>query len=175
MLNACYSITVAHTQLIGSSLVIMPFSLTVLSLTPPDLPDQPSSLKITDVQSSLKPSPIAATSPLFFNIALASGTKSPLSPATHLQLSYKYLGTGEVFIPNVITGNDLTPGDEPGVWTVQAPALEIPRAKVNTGATTAAELKVHAWKGEKLLGSWSVGTIENLGIVGMKPHRMSTV
>lgn len=48
------------------------------------------------------------------------------------------------------------------------PSDNIPRAKVNHGMTSTAEVTVYAWKGEKLLGKWTVGQVEGLGIEGLK-------
>jgi hypothetical protein len=36
-----------------------------------------------------------------------------------------------------------------------------------------AELIVYAWKGEKLLGKWTVGEIDGLGIAGMKSNELA--
>ncbi|KAG6363682.1 hypothetical protein INS49_008783 [Diaporthe citri] len=94
----------------------------------------------------------------------------PLYPATHLQLSYNFEGSGKVFIPDVITSRDLVQSGseaEPSLYEVQALADKVPRAKVNEGAPSAAEVYVYAWRGEKLLGKWNVGRVEGLGIVGV--------
>lgn len=102
----------------------------------------------------------------------------PLYPATHLQLSYNFQGTGEVFIPDVIGPRDLVKSDdeaEPNLYEVQAPADKVPRAKVNEGAPSAAEVSVYAWRGEKLLGKWTVGRVEGLGIEGLKSDPLAVL
>ena len=50
------------------------------------------------------------------------------------------------------------------------PPDEIPRAKVNQGATSAADVNIYAWRNEKLLGKWNVGRVEGLGLTGLKSH-----
>lgn len=148
------------------------FSLSIHSFTPPILPDRPADAPASAFRSPLIPSAAAATSPLCFTVSLASSRDSdPLYPATHLQLSYNFEGSGEVFIPGVIASRDLVGsggGDGPNLYEVQTPADQVPRAKVNEGAPSAAEVYVYAWRGEKLLGKWNVGRVEGLGIVGLK-------
>ncbi|KAL1880071.1 hypothetical protein Daus18300_001434 [Diaporthe australafricana] len=164
------------------------FSLCVRSFTPPTLPDQPANASPSEFRSSLIPSAAAATSPLCFTVSLPCARDTdPLYPATHVQLTYKFEGTGEIFIPNVITSRDLEKassieveaeaevGGQAGenVYVVQAPQQEVPRPKVNEGAPSAAEVSAYAWRGEKLLGKWSVGRIEGLGIVGLKSNPLA--
>lgn len=155
------------------------FTLCVRSFTPPTLPDKPANAPPSGFRSPLIPSAAAATSPLRFTVCLPCARDTdPLYPASHLQLTYKFESTGEVFIPNVITSRDLvkTSGSEAeaegqteeNLYVVQAPAREVPRPKVNEGAPSAAEVSAYAWRGEKLLGKWSVGRVEGLGIVGLK-------
>lgn len=148
------------------------FSLSIHSFTPPTLPDWPADAPASAFRSPLIPSAAAATSPLCFTVSLPSARDTdPLYPATRLQLSYNFEGSGEVFIPDAITYRDLVKsGDEaePNLYEVRAPADQVPRAKVNDGAPSEAEVYVYAWRGEKLLGKWTVGRIEGLGIVGLK-------
>lgn len=148
------------------------FSLSIHSFTSPTLPDRPADAPASAFRSPLIPSAAAATSPLCFNVSLPSARSSdPLYPATHLQLSYNFEGSGEVFLPDVITSRDLLKSiseAEPNLYEVQTPADKVPRAKVNEGAPSAAEVYVYAWRGEKLLGKWTVGRAEGLGIVGLK-------
>lgn len=156
------------------------FSLSIHAFTPPNLPVQPADLTASDVRSPLLASPVAATSPLSFTLALdgASRATDPLYPATHLQLAYHWEGTGDTFVPRTITSEDLTAVEEEGdgqqqtsgllLFSVQVPPGEIPRAKVNEGTTNTAEVRLYAWRGERLLGTWVVGCVEGLGLVGMK-------
>lgn len=153
------------------------FSLSVHSFTPPTLPDRPADAPASALRSPLIPSVAAATSPLCFTVSLPSARDTdPLYPATHLQLSYNFEGTGNVFIPDVITSRDLAEsasGAETSLYEVQTPADKVPRAKVNEGAPSTAEICVYAWRGEKLLGKWTVGQVEGLGIVGLKADPLS--
>lgn len=148
------------------------FSLCVQSYTPPSLPDQPVDIQASDFRSPLQLSSVAATSPLLFFISLPSArTNDPLYPATHLQLAYNFEGTGEVFLPKVITSKDLIGSSdeaETNLYSVQVSSEDIPRAKVNHGTTNTADVIVYAWRREKLLGKWNVGQVEGLGIVGLK-------
>jgi hypothetical protein len=148
------------------------FNLSILSYTPPTLPDQPININASDFGSALLPSIIAATSPLLFTISLPSArANDPLYPATHLQLCYSFEGTGEVFIPNSITSKDLIKSSAKGetnLYSVQVSSGDIPRTKVSHGMTTTAEVSVYAWRREKLLGKWNVGRVESLGITGLK-------
>lgn len=153
------------------------FSLSVHSFTPPTLPDRPADVPASAFRSSLIPSPAAATSPLCFTVSLPSGRDTdPLYPATHLQLTYNFEGTGEIFIPDVVTSRDLIKSaddTEPNLYEVRTPADKVPRAKVNEGAPSAAEVSAYAWRGEKLLGKWTVGRVEGLGIVGLKSNPLA--
>ncbi|KAG8164705.1 hypothetical protein KVR01_004980 [Diaporthe batatas] len=100
---------------------------------------------------------------------LATATRSTL--ATHLQLSFNYEGSGEIFIPDFVTSGDLVKSDreaKSNLYEVEKSAHNVPRAKVNEGASRAAEVFVYAWRSEKLLGKWFVGRVEDLGIEGLK-------
>lgn len=154
------------------------FSLFVQSFTPPTLPERLDDTPASEFRSPLIQSVAAATSPLTFIVSLPSARDTdPLYPATHLQLSYKFEGTGDVFIPDVITSRDLVRSDsEDGTekfYSVQSSANQIPRPKVNEGATSDAEVFVYAWRREKLLGKWSVGCVQGLGLEGLKSHPLA--
>lgn len=155
------------------------FSLRVLSFTPPTLPEQPTDVPKSEFRSPIMRSVAAATSPLKFTVSLPSARdKDALYPATHLQLSYTYEGSGEVFVPSVIKSEDLVKSDtdeEPNVYVVEAPADEVPRAKVNEGTTSDGIVTVYAWRREKLLGKWTVGRIEKLGFVGLKSDDLAVL
>lgn len=144
------------------------FTLSVHSVRLPTLPRLPPDLEPSDIRSGLTPSALSATSPLQLTLSLPlAKPKDPLHPATHLQLSYKYQGTGETFVPESITRERLA-WIEDQLFELEIPSKDIIRAKVNHEQTTTAEVLVYAWKGEKLLGKWSVCHIEGLGIGGMK-------
>jgi len=111
---------------------------------------------------------------------------------------FTFEGTGQIFLPRVLTGEDFAPvvqtngdadadGDEDGdgdgnvhadgrsssnIYTGQVAADEVPRVKVNEGASTTATVSLFAWKGEKLLGKWDVGQIEGLGLTGLKSEEI---
>lgn len=144
------------------------FNLSIHSIRLPSLPQPPPDLEAKDVHSSLIPSALSATSPLQIVLSLPlAKPKDPLHPSTHLQLSYKYEGTGEIFIPESITRERLI-WIEDQLFELEVPPKDIPRGKVNHEQTTTAEVLVYGWKGEKLLGNWSVCQIEGLGIEGLK-------
>lgn len=148
------------------------FELSVHSFTPPTLPEQPTDVSPDEFRSPLGTTIARATSPLCFTVSLPSARKTnPLFPAGHLQLVYHWEDTGDVFVPRVLTSKDLddvSTEAEPNLYSVQIPPSEIARAKVNHGTTSTADVQVHAWKREKLLGKWHLGQIEGLGFVGLK-------
>lgn len=154
-----------------SSLIMAQFSLTVEEFKPPTFP-QPINIEPSDFRSPLIPSATGTpTSSLDISISLpfARSNKDPLYPATHLQLSFKYEGTGEIFLPAVIMSQDLhCSATVSYLYDIEVLPRSIPRAKVNHGATSTAEVVIYAWKGEKLLGNWTAGCIAELGIVGLK-------
>ncbi|OAA31977.1 hypothetical protein AAL_01309 [Moelleriella libera RCEF 2490] len=143
------------------------FSLVVESFTPPTLPCQSKNASSSVNASSLVQSPDAATSPLRLTVRLPSALDTDLLyPATHLQLSYAFSAGTEIFAPAAITSRDIMQSG--GEYLIQSPPGDIPRAKVKTGMTSAAGVRVHAWRGDKLLGTWVVGRIEGLGITDVK-------
>ncbi|KAF2669589.1 hypothetical protein BT63DRAFT_425278 [Microthyrium microscopicum] len=157
------------------------FSLSIHSFTPPTLPAQPDDINPSDFKSAIHSSRTiaAATSPLCFTLSLPSARPNdPLYPATHLQITYNFEGSGEQFIPNPITSRDLIDAsteEEVNLYSVQLSGNDIARSKVNHGMTSNADVSVYAWRREKLLGKWLVGGVEGLGIVGLKSepiHRL---
>ena len=92
-------------------------------------------------------------------------------------LSYNFKGTGEVHVSRQFTSQDLVlvqaGSDEDSeqvepVYEINVQPEHICRVKVNHGESPDGELRVGAWKREKLLGVWTVGEIEGLGIEGLK-------
>lgn len=159
---------------------MQPFTLTVHSFTPPTVPPQPAGLQHTDIQSPLI-SIVPVTSPLRFTLALPSARdNNSLFPATHLQLSYVFACTGEIFDPEVLTAETIrsprsqgTGEAEQKLYDVMIEPSRIPRAKVNSGESPDAEVIVYAWKREKFLGKFVLGRIEGLGFVGLKEHELA--
>lgn len=144
------------------------FTLSIHSVTLPNVPEQPPDLEPSDIRSPISASALSATSSLRITLSLPlAKPKDPIYPATRLQLSYKHQGTGEIFIPESITRERLV-WVEDQLFELEVPPKDIPRAKVNHEQSTTAEVLLYAWKGEKLLGKWSVCEIEGLGIEGLK-------
>jgi len=94
---------------------------------------------------------------------------------------FTFEGTGQIFLPRVLTGEDFDPLGEEGhghgsdggnLYTAQVAASEVPRVKVNEGASIKATISLFAWKGEKLLGKWDIGQIERLGLTGLKSEEI---
>jgi hypothetical protein len=87
---------------------------------------------------------------------LPSASSSPpsarISPATALQFSFAN-GGFEAFAER-LTARDVSVDD--GLCHVQLPGSEIPKFTSPAGQTS---VSVHAWKGEKWLGKWEVGTL----------------
>ena len=128
------------------------FALEPLTFTPPT-PDNTNPLK------------------LIFRILPSSGNNpsDPLHPATALQFSFDN-GLHEVFGER-LTARDITlpSSNSPGAagvgnvgsrYEIQIPGREVPRF-AETPEEQAADVvvRVHSWKGEKLLGRWEVGCI----------------
>jgi hypothetical protein len=140
-------------------------------MTHPNLPPQPTDLPASAFRSSLiSGSPAAATSPLLFTLHLPNARpKNPLHPASHLQIIFTFEGTGSIYLPRFIMPGDLVLVDgEENLFEAKVAADEVPRVKVNEGMTSAATVSLNAWKGERVLGSWELGRIEGLGLVGLK-------
>lgn len=151
------------------------YNLSVHSFTPPSFPEVPKETQPSEIRSGLiAGSSAAATSPLFFTLSLpGAGEKNPLYPATHLQLTYAYAGTGEIFVPNLIMPGDLTKSpssddEQSMLYNVQISPQDIARVKVNEDESPDAEVRLYAWRNEKLLGKWTLGMIKGLGIEGLK-------
>lgn len=152
------------------------YRLSVHSLTPPTLPAIPEDAHHTDIRSGFSEgakgsSYAAATSPLRFTLSLPDARpKNPLHPATHLQVTYFYAGSGETYVPRLIMPADVVKtGEESStLYEVELGPADISRVKVNEGETPDAEVRVNAWRNEKLLGKYTVGVIKGLGIEGLK-------
>ena len=158
------------------------FSLTVQSFVAPDLPPVPKDIDHSLIKSPLIPNVLSPTSPLHLQLLLPCARESDfLYPATHLQFSYHYEGTGESIGADLITSREVVrgPSDEKVqdhfVYHVEVPPTSILRVKVNHGETPDADMRVRAWKNEKLLGMWTIGRIPGLGLEGFKSepiHRL---
>lgn len=150
------------------------FQLAVEGFTVPTIPKQPPELTRHDIASPHISSDCSPTDSLKVTLSLSCARpKSALYPATHLQLSFFYDGTGEVYLSRAIYQSDITVADctdAAGLpcYELTVPGIELLRVKVNEGKTADAQVRAYVWKSEKLLGMWELGTIENLGFVGMK-------
>lgn len=103
---------------------------------------------------------MSATSPLLFTIGfpIVPRPTDPLDPATHLQLACHWEGSGEVFVPETTTSQD--PIEVEGEvkrllagrsYNVYVPPEQIAWAKVNQDIANMAEVRIYAYRGEKLL------------------------
>lgn len=160
------------------------FTLTVKSFTAPELPatPSPSEIQASHFKSPHIPNPkYAATSPLTIVLSLPNARASnPLFPASHLNICFRFEGTGDVFCPDTIKSEDLqksTNSEDTNApegmksahnYSLSIPASSIPRPKVNEGATTKAEVIAYVWRRENLLGKWTLGSVDDLGIEGLK-------
>ena len=148
------------------------FTLTVDSFTLPSLPDVPPDIDPSTIRAPSIPNALSPTTPLYFTVSLpCAREKDPLYPATHLQMAYFYEEKAEVISTNLITNKNLVDSsteEKPHFYTVEVPPESILRAKVNHEESPAAEVRVRAWRYEKLHGMWVVGRIENLGLEGFK-------
>jgi len=153
---------------------------TVEELKPPTFPQLANInfVKPSEFRSPLIPSATGtAISSLKINISLpfTRPNKDPLYPATHLQLCFQCEGSGSAFLPEVITSRDLNSAADTNLklYSIELLLLSIPRMKVNHGQTSTAEVIIYAWKREKLLGNWTAGYIEELGVVGLKSTELA--
>lgn len=94
---------------------------------------------------------------------------NPIHPATRLQLSYSFGGGAvHIFSPVVITPRDVDARDddgEDGVCSIAVARADMPLARVPEGASRVAEVTLHAWRADRLLGSRVVGEVEGLGVL----------
>lgn len=127
---------------------------------------------MTSSMGALTIDPSTSTA-LSVTVSLPNGRDTnALYPATHLQISYSYSPMScQIFSPKVITSNDLIRCDsDPSLYSIEIPDSEVPRIKYPAaGDSHVAEVHVHAWKGEKNLGSWRLGQIERPALVGRNP------
>ncbi|KAH8664658.1 hypothetical protein BX600DRAFT_302369 [Xylariales sp. PMI_506] len=144
------------------------FNLSVRSFTTPELAKQQGKGEATGAAD--QPSYLVATSPLSFTVAVQSSrAKDPLYPATHLQLAYGFPGVGEIFDPSLITSKELMAksttndddDDESKLYTVRVRPADIPRTRLNVeeAARHPADVHLYAWRGEKYLGKWDLGSM----------------
>lgn len=99
-------------------------------------------------------------------------------PATHLTSSVHWDNSGSVYQPDQITSKDLIKSDDGAdpdakIYTIEIPPNRVPRAKVDQGTSGDGEIKLYAWKNEKLLGQYGAGTIRGLGLLGFKSSEIS--
>jgi hypothetical protein len=120
-----------------SSLIIAPRSLTTTT----------SHLEIA----------FTVTNPASATTAVEAG--NPIAPATYLQLSFDFGDDMVVFPDNAIfTPRDVVTAREGqnGDKMIRLERKEIPK---QTKGNAVPEVKVYAWKGEKMLEGWVVGRL----------------
>ena len=86
-------------------------------------------------------------------------------------MAYFLEGPAEVCSMETITSRHLVRSateDDAKTYVIEVPPKMILRPKVNHGETPEAEVRVRAWRDDKLLGSWPVGRIKDLGLEGFK-------
>jgi hypothetical protein len=108
--------------------------------------------------------PPTSTRPLTVAFTLPStNAQGTLFPATGLQVSI-----ADVFLDRVTERDvEVTDGSVEGISRCTLRVPHLPRFRGGSVSTTGQyEVKLHAWKGEKLLGSWKVGDLgeEHVGV-----------
>jgi len=78
---------------------------------------------------------------------------NPIHPATGLQLSFRAADDTEMFLERMAPRE--VAADESGACSVRVAEGDIPR--FSRPDRTEVDVILHAWKGEKHLGSWEVG------------------
>jgi len=81
-----------------------------------------------------------------------SGSGKPLAPANALQVS-----VGDAFLARRPASD--VEGRPGGVFALQEPAAAVPRFRVPAAVGDGLEVKLHAWRGERWLGTWCVGEL----------------
>ncbi|KAK0390838.1 hypothetical protein NLU13_0341 [Sarocladium strictum] len=123
-----------------------------LTITPQSLTTTPTQLNIT----------FSVDNPPSAQAAVAAG--NPIAPATYLQLSFDFGHECLVFPEEgMFTPRDIVPaprGQDAG--GEEAFMVRMNRTGVPKSGDANPEVKMYAWKGEKMLGSWVVG---RLGVV----------
>ena len=122
------------------------------------------------------------THPIKVTFTTTSRGKNPIYPATYVQLSWTYAGE-EMFVDNVYTARDIDEenegensssdienSDESGgrsqrLYSLTIPQENIARKMCKPEEGRDAQVKLYAWRGEKLLGQWELGTVEGAGIL----------
>jgi hypothetical protein len=95
------------------------------------------------------------TNPISAASSVSAG--NPIAPATYLQLSFDFGGDIVVFPEEAMfTPRDIVPAlnGEEGEMTIRMERTGVPKK-----GTLKPEVKIHGWKGEKILGSWEVGRV----------------
>ncbi len=98
---------------------------------------------------------------------------SAIYPATGLQLSFAnnghepFMGRLTARDVEILEGDDATSSSgsagEPRLCSFRIPSGEIPRFAFE-GAGPETEVRLHAWRGEKWLGTWPVGKLTGLKV-----------
>ena len=87
--------------------------------------------------------------------------KTPIHPASGLQTSFQ-AGESEIFSPDRLTLRDISVGAD-GVCTVETrvPYFKVGNYKIGESGPAPPDttVRIHAWQGERFIGSWEAGQI----------------
>jgi len=131
-------------------------------------------LDLSDLSIS-KPKQGHKTVKLHFRTSATGDMKGPIHPASGLQTSFK-AGEGEVFSPDRLTLRDISVGAD-GLCTVEArvPYFNVGDYRMGEPGPAPPDttVRIHAWHGERFIGTWEAGRIRGNLITdadGMKPY-----
>ena len=89
----------------------------------------------------------------------SSGGRDPIFPATGLQVSVCDNDNDmEVFLERATSRDVVVYGADATLRSLRIPESEVPRMYHSSAASLT--VKLHAWRGEKWLGTWELGTLE---------------
>ncbi|ROV93836.1 hypothetical protein VMCG_08800 [Cytospora schulzeri] len=99
----------------------------------------------------------------YLTVSFRRGVESrdPIYPASGLQLSFEQPDDHREVFTGRLTARDVRSTDC-GLCTVNLPKGEVPKYAVRRGLEDSVGdvvVKLHAWKGERHLGVWEVGTL----------------
>ncbi|ROV97159.1 hypothetical protein VPNG_08816 [Cytospora leucostoma] len=85
-------------------------------------------------------------------------SKTPIHPATGLEFSFEQPDDHREVFTGRLSARDVRSTDD-GLCTINLPEGDIPKFALKGGRTDDIVVKLHAWKGERHLGVWEVGTL----------------
>ena len=89
----------------------------------------------------------------------SGGARDSIYPATGLQVSVCDTARDmEVFLERATSRNVVVHGADATLRSLRIPESEVPR--MYHAAAASLTVKLHAWRGEKWLGTWELGTLE---------------